>query len=172
ALRGCQASGEAFCWPEEASRDYSAPMTNNALVAAGMVAGGFLLALQPPINAALRGRVGVFESALISFLVGTIALVIVVAMAGKGDLLAFRGAPLWQLSGGLIGAVFVTVTLLAAPRLGVTALVVATLAGQVIAGLLIDTFGWFGIEAKPLEPRRLIGLALVGVAVYLMNSKD
>ena len=146
-------------------------MTNNAFIAAGMVAGGFLLALQPPINAALRNRVGVFESALISFLVGTIVLVAIVAVWGKGDLLAFRGAPLWQLTGGLIGAVFVTVTLLAAPKLGVTTLVVATLAGQVTAGLLIDTFGWFGIEPKPVEPRRLVGLALVGVAVYLMNTK-
>ena len=147
-------------------------MTNNALVAAGMVAGGFLLALQPPINAALRSRVGVFESALISFLVGTIVLVAIVAVKREGNLLAVRGTPPWMLTGGLIGAIFVTVTLLAAPRLGVTGLVVATLAGQVIAGLLIDTFGWFGIEPKPLEPRRLIGLALVGVAVYLMNSKS
>jgi transporter family-2 protein len=146
-------------------------MTNNAWVAAGMVAGGFLLALQPPINAALRGRVGVFESALVSFLVGTIVLIAIVAVRREGNLLAVRGAPLWMLTGGLIGAVFVTVTLLAAPRLGVTALVVATLAGQVTAGLLIDTFGWFGIEPKPIEPRRLIGLALVGIAVYLMNSK-
>jgi transporter family-2 protein len=146
-------------------------MTNNAWVAAGMVAGGFLLALQPPINAALRGRVGVFESALVSFLVGTVVLIAIVAVRREGNLLALRGAPPWMLTGGLIGAVFVTVTLLAAPRLGVTALVVATLAGQVTAGLLIDTFGCFGIEPKPLEPRRLIGLALVGVAVWLMNSK-
>jgi bacterial/archaeal transporter family-2 protein len=146
-------------------------MTNNAWIAAGMVGGGFLLALQPPINAALRGRVGTFESALISFLVGTVVLAVIVAATRQGDLLAFRGAPLWMLSGGLIGAVFVTVTLLAAPKLGVTALVVATLAGQVTAGVLIDTFGWFGIEPKPLEPRRLIGIVLVGVAVYLMNTK-
>ncbi|HEX7900931.1 MAG TPA: DMT family transporter [Planctomycetota bacterium] len=144
---------------------------NNAILTAGIVAGGFLLAMQPPINAALRNRVGVFESALISFLVGTVVLAALVAVKREGNLLAVRGTPAWMLTGGLIGAIFVTLTLLAAPKLGVTALVVATLAGQVTAGLLIDTFGWFGIEPKPLEPRRLVGLALVGVAVYLMNSK-
>lgn len=145
-------------------------MMNNAWVLLGMVGGGFLLALQPPINAALRGRVGVLESALVSFLVGTVALAAVVAVAGKGSVLAARNAPLWQLSGGLIGAVFVTVTLLAAPKLGVTALVVATLAGQVTAGLLIDKFGWFGIEPRPIETRRLVGIVLVGVAIFLINA--
>lgn len=145
-------------------------MINNLWIAAGVVAGGFLLALQPPINAALRARVGVFESALVSFLVGTVALIGIVAVWGKGSLLAARQAPPWQLTGGLIGAVFVTVSLLAAPKLGVTALVVATLSGQVVAGLLIDTFGWFGVEPRPIDLKRLAGIALVGVAVFLLNS--
>jgi transporter family-2 protein len=145
-------------------------MINNLWVVAGMVAGGFLLALQPPINAALRARVGVLESALVSFLVGTVALVGLVAFTGKGSLLAARHAPPWQLTGGLIGAVFVTISLLAAPKLGVTALVVATLSGQVIAGLLIDTFGWFGVEPRPLDLKRIAGIVLVGVAVFLINS--
>ena len=144
-------------------------MMNNAWMLAGMVAGGFLLALQAPINAALRSHVGVLESALVSFLVGTVALVALVALAGRGSVLAARHVPLWQLSGGLIGAVFVTVSLLAAPKLGVTLLVVATLSGQVVAGLLIDRFGWFGIDPRPVEPRRLAGVALVAVAVYLLR---
>lgn len=143
---------------------------NNASIALGVVAGGFLLALQPPINAALRSRVGVFESALISFLVGTVVLVAIVAFSRQGNLLAAKSAPPWMLTGGLIGAVFVTVSLLAAPRLGVTALVICTLTGQVIAGLLIDTFGWFGVEPRPIDLRRLVGVALVGVAVFLINS--
>jgi transporter family-2 protein len=144
-------------------------MTNQTWMLAGMLAGGFLLAVQAPVNAALRTRVGVFESALVSFLVGTVALLAVVAIWGRGSVLAARQAPWWQLCGGLIGAVFVTVSLLAAPRLGVTAMVVATLCGQVLAGLLIDRFGWFGVPPQPLELRRVVGVALVGVAVYLMR---
>lgn len=136
-----------------------------------MVAGGAMMSCQAPINAALRNHVGVFESSLVSFLVGTVALVVVVAVAGKGSLGAIRNVSWWHLLGGLIGAMFVTATLLAAPKIGVTGMVVATLAGQMTAALLIDRFGWLGIPPRPIELTRLAGLALLVVSVVLINWK-
>ncbi|MBV8881434.1 MAG: DMT family transporter [Planctomycetaceae bacterium] len=142
---------------------------NPSLVVGMMIVSGALMAFQGPINAALRTHVGVFESALISFLVGTTVLIGIVLARGEGSLLAARQASWWQLCGGLIGAVFVTVSLLAAPKIGVTGMIVAALAGQLAAGALIDRFGWVQIPAKPVDLPRVAGLALLVVSVILIN---
>ena len=134
-----------------------------------VAAGGAMLAFQPPINAALREHVGVFESALISFLVGTVILIVVVLLAGKGQLTAVRNASWWQLLGGVIGAIFVTATLLSAKSIGVTGTIVATLAGQMTAAVLIDRFGWAGMTPRPIDLPRIAGVALLVVAVALIN---
>lgn len=142
------------------------------LIVLMMVAGGMMMSCQAPINAALRNHVGVFESALVSFTVGTVALILVVLFTGKGSLGAIRNVSWWHLLGGLIGAVFVTATLLAAPRIGVTRMVVATVAGQMVAALLIDQFGWLGLSPKPIEATRVAGVVLLIVAVALITWKE
>ena len=75
---------------------------STALVVAMMVGAGLLMSFQGPINAALRTNVGVYESALVSFTVGTLALLLVVAFAGQGKIGATFRVPPWQLLGGLI----------------------------------------------------------------------
>jgi len=92
-----------------------------------MVGSGAVMAFQAPINAALRGHVGTFESSLISFCVGTLALIVIVALTRDGNLSNVRNVSWWQLLGGLIGALFVTTTLLSAPKIGVTGMIVAAL---------------------------------------------
>jgi transporter family-2 protein len=141
------------------------------LVVLMMVAGGAMMSFQAPINAALSKHVGTFESALVSFSVGTVALILVVVFAGKGSLGGIRNVAWWQLLGGLIGAVFVTATLLAAQEIGVTRMIVATLAGNMAAAILIDRFGWVGIAPRPIEPLRVAGVVLLVVSVALINWK-
>lgn len=142
---------------------------SSGIVIVLMVVSGAMMAFQGPINAALRGYVGVVESSLISFIVGTLALTVIVAVAGKGNLLAARQAPAWQLLGGLIGVIFVTASLLAVPKIGVPGMIVAALAGQMAAGLLIDRYGWVGLPARSIDPARLVGVALLMVSVVLIN---
>ena len=67
-----------------------------------------------------------------------------------------------ELLGGLIGAVFVTATLIAAPKIGVTGMIVATLAGNMVAAILIDRFGWVGISPRPIDLPRVAGVLLDG----------
>ena len=139
------------------------------VVVAMMVVSGAFMAFQAPINAALRSHVGTFESSLVSFSVGTLALIAVVLCTREGNLSNLRNVTGWHLLGGLIGAVFVTTTLLSAPRIGVTGMIVAALAGQMAAALLIDQFGWLGVTRKPVDLHRVAGLALLVVSVALIN---
>ena len=133
---------------------------------------GFLMAFQAPINAALRTNVGVLESALVSFAVGTVMLVALVAAAGKGHLGGLRSAPTWQYLGGAIGVLFVIASLLSAPKIGVAGLIVAALAGQMAGALAIDAFGWFSLERRPIDGWRLLGVAFLAVAVWLLNFRS
>ena len=139
------------------------------LVILMMVAGGAIMSFQAPINAALRTHVGMWEASLISFGVGTLALILMVVVAGKGSLANVRQVSWWQLLGGLIGALFVTATLIAAPKIGVTGMIVATLAGNMVAAILIDRFGWVGIAPRPIDLPRLAGVLLMVVSMVLIN---
>lgn len=144
---------------------------NTWLFVGMMVASGLVMSFQAPINARLRGHVGTIESSLVSFSVGTALLVLVVLLAGDGNLREITKATWWQFLGGAIGAIFVTTTLLAAPRITVTGMLVAALVGQMLGALLIDEFGWFGMPKRSIEWSRIAGLGLLVVSVLLINWK-
>ena len=44
------------------------------------------------------------------------------------------------------------------------------LAGQAVASLAVDHFGWVGFEENPVTPGRLAGMALVAVGVALVRA--
>lgn len=142
---------------------------SNLIIWLLMVLGGACLAVQPAVNARLAERTGLLEAALISFLVGTAGLVAVLLVSGNLSLKgAFRG-PAWELSGGLYGAIYVTVVTLAVPRLGVTAALTTAIASQLIVGLAMDHFGWCGIPQTSLDSRRLMGVLLLMAGVWLVR---
>jgi transporter family-2 protein len=70
--------------------------------------------------------------------------------------------------GGLCGAVLVTATLIATPRLGVTSTFVAVVVGQIAIAAMIDRFGWFGVAARAITPTRVIAIALLAVSLVLL----
>jgi Putative inner membrane exporter, YdcZ len=80
---------------------------------------GGILALQAPINAGLGRATGSIAAALVSFTVGTIALVVVVAVSGEsGGLTSTFDVRWYYLIGGLLGAVYVTTALITVKSIG------------------------------------------------------
>jgi len=77
---------------------------NNLMLVLLMACGGVAIALQPSINARLAQKVGSYESSMISFAVGTLCLLVLVMVAGRGNLRNVLDATWWELSGGLLGA--------------------------------------------------------------------
>jgi bacterial/archaeal transporter family-2 protein len=133
--------------------------------------GGALIAAQAPVNARLRlALASPLGSAFVSFVIGSLLLLVAVAAVsdGRAVLEGLGGGPWWAYLGGAFGAVFVVATLMAAPRIGVTATFVAVIAGQVAAAALIDRFGWLGQRAIPLHPERVAALALLVVSLVLL----
>jgi len=136
-----------------------------------MACGGLAIALQPSINARLAQKVGIYESSLISFVVGTVALVSMVMFAGRGNLRSVTDASWWELTGGLLGAYFVSMTILAVPRLGSAAVMAIIIAGQLATSVLLDHYGAFGLRQIPLTSTRGIGILLLCLGAGLVIRK-
>lgn len=129
---------------------------------------GMLVAMQPPINSKLGGSVGTFAAAAISFAVGTAALLVVALAVGGNTVGAVRHVPWWYFLGGFIGAVFVASSLVSVRTLGAGGVVAATIAGQLTMSVVIDRFGLFGLDQKPLALTRVLGIALLALGVFLV----
>jgi bacterial/archaeal transporter family-2 protein len=125
------------------------------------VAGG-LIALQPPINAGLGRVTGSLPAAFASFLIGTIALAAIVVLSGKAGGLGSTFDVRWYyLVGGLLGAVYVTNALIAVDVIGAGGVAALTVTGQLVASVVIDRFGLFGLDQVPLSPERVLGVVLL-----------
>lgn len=136
--------------------------------------GGALIAAQAPINARLRLVVdSAVGSALVSFVIGTVLLAVVTLAVGDlaGVTTSLGGGPWWAYLGGACGAVLVFATLVASPRVGVTATFVAVITGQVVCAAVIDRFGLLGQKAIGLDPQRMIAIGLLVVSVILLARR-
>lgn len=127
--------------------------------------------LQAGINGQLARQLGsVMGAALLSFAVGTLALLCVVA--AQRDLPALqtlKSLNWWHWSGGLLGAFFIATAAFAAPRIGALLFMALVLAGQLCMALLLDHFGWAGFRPAPLSPGKVAGLLLIVVGVWLIR---
>jgi transporter family-2 protein len=133
-------------------------------------AAGGLIALQAPINSTLGRSVGTFQAAFVSFAIGTVALTLI-AMLAKGGMAQVgeaRHLAWYYLSGGLLGAVYVTSVLVTVRTLGAGGVTAATIAGQLTLSVVVDHFGWLGVERSPVSVARIAGVALLAAGVFLI----
>ncbi len=130
---------------------------------------GGMVAMQAPINSALGKAAGTFTAATISFAIGTTALVGITLLSGaKADLAAVGDLRWYYLTGGLLGAIYVTTVLVSVRTLGAGGVTAATIAGQLSFSVIIDRIGAFGLDEKPLSVGRVIGVALLAAGVFLI----
>ncbi len=137
----------------------------------GIVA-GLGLSVQVGMNTQLRK---VLQSpnaaALVSFLVGTAAL-IAILLALRTPLPArdtLAAVPVWAWFGGLFGAFYVASSTVVATEIGATSLLALALLGQLATALVIDHFGWLGLPMHPITWMRVAGVVLLGAGVWLVT---
>lgn len=137
------------------------------------LAAGAMLPFQAGVNAQLAGVLGSpVRAALVSFLVGTLALAALTLVAFRGSAggdAKLADMPWWLWTGGLLGAFYVAGAIVVAPRLGAVTLLATILAGQMVASLLVDQFGWVGFAEQPISAGRIAGVALLAAGVALVR---
>jgi transporter family-2 protein len=135
-----------------------------------LFAGG-MIALQAPTNAMLaRAGGSSVLAALISFAVGTAALLIVWLLNGsRPGTAAFANLRWYAWLGGLYGAVYVSAAAFAAPRIGIASLITLGIAGQIAMALWLDHVGALGLAREPVSLGRFVGALLVVAGVVLVR---
>ncbi|MFN2617037.1 MAG: DMT family transporter [Thermoleophilaceae bacterium] len=138
-------------------------------VLATVVAGG-LVGMQAPINSILGKSVGTFAAASVSFAVGLAVLVAITLVLGEGfdQVGEVRHLSWYYLTGGLLGAAYVTTVLLSVRTLGAGGVASATIAGQLTMSVMLDRAGAFGLDQRALTAPRLLGIALLAVGTVLV----
>lgn len=140
------------------------------LLALPLIAGAML-----PLQAGMNGEVArqlssVMNAALVSFAVGTVALlVIVLAQRDLPTLQGLRGITWWHWSSGLLGVFLIATAAFAAPRVGASLFMALLLAEQLLMALVLDHYGWAGYRQASISLSKVGGIVLVFLGVWLIR---
>lgn len=136
--------------------------------------GGAGLAIQMVWNARLRVSTGSpVLTTIISVFVTLLLLALVWAsgVTPRGSIPAFNSVPQWAWFGGIFAAYYLVASLIAIPKLGAAVVFSLVIAGQMIAALILDSTGAFGITQISLNLSRVLGTVLLLIGVILIQKQ-
>jgi bacterial/archaeal transporter family-2 protein len=147
-------------------------MDKGVAVAVAAVVGG-LVATQAPLNSQLGRVVGGLNASVVALAVSFVALLTLAALTdGLGGIRSIGDAPLHvAIGGGLAGAVYVGSIVFTVRALGAGGLTAVTIAGQLALAMVIDHFGWLGVERSPITAAKIAGVALLALGTWLVISE-
>lgn len=132
------------------------------------VLAGMCSAVQAGMNSYL-GKVidSPLKAAMISFLVGTIVLAVICLIMKiksspqKVQEKQAKKYPWWIWIGGMLGACSIFLNVYLSRDIGVGMTVTLIVIGSTAGGILVDTFGLFGAEKKPLTIMKVVGVLIM-----------
>lgn len=134
------------------------------------VAVGGLIAFQPPVNAQLAKSTSILGAAFISTAISALIMGVVFFASGRGaELRQVAEVPPAYLTGGILGALLVGVSLVTVRNLGAGGVVAATVVSQLIVAALLDRAGVLGLEQIGLSPLRVAGFGLLVAGTVLVT---
>lgn len=147
-------------------------MDKGVAVAVAALVGG-LAVTQAPLNSQLGRIVGGVNASAVALAVSFVSLLILAALTdGLGGLRRIGEAPLHvAIGGGLAGALFVGSIVFTVRVLGAGGLTAVTIGGQLGLAVVIDHFGWLGVERSPVTVAKIAGVALLALGTWLVISE-
>ncbi len=135
------------------------------------IAGAFL-----PVQAGLNTRFGkslespVYAS-MISFVVGAMAVLLYIAFTKQHvNWSGLRTAPAYVWVAGALGAFYVTVVILAFPRIGPALTFGLVVAGQMVISVLLDHFNILVAQQHSINLWRILGIVLIVAGVVIVRK--
>jgi transporter family-2 protein len=131
---------------------------------------GLAGSIQVAVMGRFGERIGSFEALaanlIFSAIIATaVLLVLRQSLAGFGDALR---SPWWYwVGGGGMGVVVVLSITVVTPRIGAAATIGLLIAGQLAMGVVIDTYGLFGVDKVALSWPRVLGVLLLAAGALL-----
>ena len=139
---------------------------------------GIVAGMVVPFQTSINSRLSLytrssFYASTISFATGTLFLILINLIINPhvftGQFYSNQSLNYQWFVGGILGVIFLTGNLLLLPRLGASLTVVMTVAGQIIMGVAIDSFGWFGADKHTFTLLKVLGILFLIFGILLMN---
>ncbi|MBB3265263.1 transporter family-2 protein [Azospirillum sp. OGB3] len=146
--------------------------TNPLLLILAAIVTGAVVPFQAGANAVLGRTLGhPLWGTVLSLCVSFACILPVMALAKvEAPVLSnLAQAPRWIWIGGIVGVVYITGALMLAPKLGAAGFIMAAIAGQMLASIIIDHWGLVGLPQKPVSLSRLAGLGLIILGLIVMQ---
>lgn len=130
--------------------------------------GGIAVGIQSPIAGAMGQRIGGTASSVIVHLSGLVLSLILLVFRGGEKIRDWNTLPWYMLGAGVFGLILYQSINITLPRLGATTMLALIIIGQLLTGVLLDTFGWLGVAPRPIEATRIIGIVILLIGAYLV----
>ncbi|NLM39619.1 MAG: DMT family transporter [Firmicutes bacterium] len=138
-----------------------------ALAAAAI--SGALMAIQGTLNSGLSKVLGLLEASFVVHVIGSLTgAVLLLFGLGQGNWRQAFQAPWFTYLGGILGIGIVLLVALAIGEVGAASATTAIIVGQVGTAVVIDLFGWFGMEKAPFSYLKVVGVFLLAVGAWLL----
>ncbi|CDQ41309.1 MULTISPECIES: DMT family transporter [Virgibacillus] len=133
------------------------------------VLAGTALSFESAIYGQLGETIGELETSFYNFFMGTLIMGLLWLFFGKGKLSYTMEAPKWSLLGGILGVVYLTAIVISVPFVGVGITMVTVIIGQLIMSMVIEHFGWLGIQQTKINKEKVFAVISMIIALILIN---
>ena len=130
--------------------------------------GGIAVTLQAQFMGLMDKNIGTLESMFITYGIGGLIIGLAMLINRGGNLSAWGNVPWYSLSAGVLGLIIVGTIGYSTPRLGLVVTLTILVASQFIVGALLDHFGIFGADLRPLNLTRLAGIGVMLFGFWLI----
>jgi transporter family-2 protein len=134
------------------------------------LAGGIAVGLQGPLSSMISQRLGLLESVFIIHLGGALVALVPLLLLSGGKLTEWKLVPWYALAAGAFGLVVIGAIGFIMPRVGAATGVILIVAGQLLVSALLDHYGLFDMPVRSLEFKRVTGLLVVLLGVWLTTK--
>ncbi|HXC40941.1 MAG TPA: DMT family transporter [Burkholderiales bacterium] len=123
------------------------------------------------LNSGIARSVGnPFAATAAMFLVAAVvALAITLPLYGFPSLAQLAAAPKLAYAAGLIIGFYALSATIIIPRFGAASFIAFILIAQLVTAALVDQFGLFGMEKRPVDMMRLAGLIVIAAGIAIME---
>jgi transporter family-2 protein len=132
----------------------------------------FLAGMGIPVMASLNASLGQHlaspaAASAILFAGGLVLTALITLATGMPPAKAITSVPPWLFTGAIFVVFYILSITWAAPRVGIANAVFFVLLGQLVAAAGIEHFGLLGAAQSAITLRRVVGIVVMAIGVYL-----
>ncbi|AHF06712.1 DMT family transporter [Desulfitobacterium metallireducens] len=130
---------------------------------------GIAMAIQGSLNSVLQQKTHLLAATFAVHLIGVIVAFITV-LVFRVPIIQYNwvSIPWYLYLGGVLSVLIIGLVAFSIPKIGVCNATTAIIIGQVGAAIIIDHFGWLGVERLPWNPWQILGLILFAAGAKLL----